>query len=71
MRLLAVLLIALGVAALVYKSVTWTEREKVLDVGPLQATAEREKSLPIPWYVGAGLVGVGTIMLVVPGRRRR
>jgi hypothetical protein len=69
MRIVGMVLIALGVAALIYRGVTWTEREQVIDLGPLKATADRERTVPLPWYVGAGLVGVGALVLLVPRRR--
>ena len=48
----------------------WTEEKTVVDIGPLQATAEEHKTLPIPPVVGAlALIG-GIVVLVVPTRRR-
>ena len=65
-----VLLILLGVAALVYQGVTYTSRETVIDIGPVHATAERERTLPLPPLVGIAVVA-GGVALLVAGMRKR
>jgi len=62
-------LIVLGVLALVFQGITYTTREKVLDVGPIEATKEHRKTVPLPPIVG-GVALVGGIALVVVGSRR-
>jgi len=64
--ILGVVLITLGVLALAYQGITYTKREKILDIGPLQATAEREKTILLPPLVG-GLLLTGGIALVIIG----
>jgi len=64
--ILGVVLITLGVSALAYQGITYTKREKILDIGPLQATAEREKTILLPPLVG-GLSLAGGIALVIIG----
>ncbi len=70
MTIAGVLLILLGVVALVYQGVTYTSRETVLDIGPLHATAEQEKTVPLPPVLGVVAV-VGGVVLLVSGMRRR
>jgi len=67
--IVGVLLILLGVAALVYQGVTYTSRETVIDVGPVHATAERERTLPLPPLVGIAAVAGGVALLVVGIRK--
>jgi hypothetical protein len=63
-------LVVIGLVSLLIGGFRWTERKTVVDVGPLKATTEEHKTLPIPPVVGAiALVG-GIIVLVVPMRRR-
>ena len=62
-------LIVLGLAALVYGGITYTSRETVIDIGPLQATADREKTLPLPPVAGAVAV-IGGIALLVAATRK-
>jgi uncharacterized membrane protein HdeD (DUF308 family) len=65
-----VLLIVLGLVALVYQSITYTSRETVIDIGPLHATAERERTLPLPPVLGVAAVA-GGVMLLIAGLRKR
>ena len=65
-----VLLIVLGLAALVYQGVTYTSRETVIDIGPITATADRQKTLPIPPVLGI-LAVAGGVALLVAGVRKR
>ena len=71
MRLAGIVLIALGVAALIYGGIKYTTREKIIDVGPIHASADVEKTQPIPPYVGAGAIAVGAVLLLVGGRGRK
>ncbi|MCX5869584.1 MAG: DUF3185 domain-containing protein [Deltaproteobacteria bacterium] len=67
--LLAIVLIALGVVAFGYQGITYTTTEKVVDLGPLQMTAEKTKTFPLPPIVGA-IALVGGIVLLVMGRKK-
>lgn len=64
-----IVLIILGVVALSYQGITYTSEEKVIDIGPLQATAMTEKTIPLPPVLGV-LALVGGIVLVVVGARK-
>jgi len=48
MRLVGIVLVILGVVGLAYGGVTWTTKEKVVDLGPLQVTHDKTQSLPLP-----------------------
>jgi hypothetical protein len=64
-----VLLVVFGLLALVYQGFTYTKRETVVDIGPVHATADRKKTVPLPPLVG-GLALVGGVVLLVAGARR-
>ena len=64
-----VALIILGILGLVYGGITYTKREKVIDLGPIQASADREKTIPLPPVVGVVSL-VGGIVLVAVGSRK-
>ncbi len=64
-----VVLVALGLVALVYQGVTYTTRETVVDIGPLHATADREKTLPLPPVLGIVAVAGGIVLLVAGVRK--
>ena len=67
---IGIALIIIGIVALAYRGITYTQREKIVDIGPLQATAEREKTIPLPPILG-GLSLVGGIVLVIVGSKSR
>jgi uncharacterized membrane protein len=67
--IIGIILIIIGVVALAYGGFSYTKREKVIDAGPLQVSANREKTVPLPPILG-GLCLVGGIVLVVAGSRR-
>jgi hypothetical protein len=67
--IIGILLIIVGVVGFALGGFSFTEKEKVLDVGPIEATAEDKETVPIPPIL-AGLALVGGIVLVVAGARR-
>ena len=69
LKIVGILLIVLGVAAFAFQGITYTTREKVIDLGPIQATAEQKKTIPLPPILGAiALVG-GIVLLVAGGKK--
>ena len=67
--IVGILLIIVGVAGLAFGGFSFTHREKVLDVGPIEAHADKKESLPVPPLLGA-LAIVGGIVLLASGARR-
>ena len=53
-----------------YQGITYTTRETVIDIGPLHATADRQKTLPLPPVLGIATVA-GGVLLVIAGVRKR
>lgn len=66
--LLAVILIVIGIAALGYQGISYTTREKVVDIGPLTMSADKTRTIPLPPIIGA-IALVGGIGLLVIGRK--
>ena len=64
-------LIALGLVALVYQGITYTSHETVIDIGPLHATADRERTLPLPPVLGIAAVAGGVALMIAGVRTRR
>jgi len=69
LALVGVLLIVVGLAALVYQGITYTTRETVIDIGPVHATADRQKTLPLPPVLGVAAVAGGVVLLIVGMRK--
>jgi uncharacterized membrane protein len=64
-----IFLIVLGGLALAYQGFNYTHQEKVLDLGPIHATAEKQEHVSIPPILG-GLALVGGIVMIVVGGRK-
>lgn len=69
MVLIGIVLIILGVVVIVYQGITYTSREKILDIGPIQATHETTKTIPLSPILG-GLALAGGIVLVIVGAKK-
>ena len=64
-----VFLIVLGALGLACQGFNYTHQEKILDVGPIHATAEEHDRVSIPPALG-GLALVGGIVLLVVGAKK-
>lgn len=67
--ILAVLLIALGVAAFAWQGISYTTREKALDLGPVEVTTEKTRTVPVPPIVGVIALAGGVTLLIVNARK--
>ena len=67
--IIGLILIVLGIGALAYQGITYTTREKIFDIGSIQASADVQKTIPLSPILG-GLSLVGGIVLVVMGRKK-
>jgi hypothetical protein len=67
MKILATILILVGIGIVVWGAFGFQTREKVLDVGPIHATKETEHHVPYGPLAGA-LLAVGGVVLLVKGR---
>jgi uncharacterized membrane protein HdeD (DUF308 family) len=63
-RLIGVALIVLGVIALVYQGITYTSKEKIIDVGPFKAEVNREKTIPLSPVLGVVALAGGVVLLL-------
>ena len=68
--LIGIVLLVLGALALAYQGINYTRQEKILDIGPIHATAETHERIPLPPIVG-GLVLAGGIVLLIAGARQK
>ena len=67
--IIGLVLIVLGIVALAYQGITYTTREKIIDVGPFQASADTQKTIPLSPLLG-GLALAGGIVMVIIGRKK-
>jgi hypothetical protein len=66
--LVGIALIVLGALSLAYQGITYTTHKKVLDLGPIQATKEERKTVPLPPILG-GIALAGGILLLASDRK--
>lgn len=71
MRIVGIILIVIGVLALIFQGITYTRTRQVVDIGPIEARAEEEETIPIPPIVGGILLVAGVALVVVGGRKTR
>ena len=68
-----IILIILGVLALAYQGFSYRtrSREKVLQIGPIEAhaTVERRKTIPLPPILGIAALAGGVVLLVMSNKK--
>lgn len=69
LTVVGIVLLALGVVALAYQGITYTTKDKVVEIGPLKVEAEREKTIPLPPIVGGAAVVAGVVLLIAGARK--
>lgn len=69
LKTIGLVLIVLGIVAFIFQGITYTTHKKVIDLGPIQATAEEKKTIPLPPVLGA-IALVGGIVLLVSARKK-
>jgi uncharacterized membrane protein len=69
LTIVGIVLIALGVVALVYQGFSYTTKEKVLDLGPLKAEVEHQKTVAVPPILGVLAIAGGVVLVIVGARR--
>jgi drug/metabolite transporter (DMT)-like permease len=68
-RTLGAVLLILGAVMLIWTGFSYTKKEKVVDAGPVQISADKEKTVSWPPYAGGILAVVGIVLLVIPGKK--
>jgi uncharacterized membrane protein len=63
-RTIGIIMIALGIIMLIWTGFTYTKKEKIIDAGPIQVSADRQKSVNWPPYAGGILIIGGVVVLV-------
>jgi uncharacterized membrane protein len=70
LAIIGIALVILGAIALAYQGISYTRQEKVLDIGPIHATADKHERIPLSPVIG-GLVLIGGVALLVMGARQK
>ena len=67
-KTLGIILIAFGLFGLAWGGLTYTTREKVVDIGPIHASRDKTRTLPVPPLVGAAALIGGVALLATRGK---
>lgn len=68
MRLIAVILIVLGILGLIYGGFSYTKQEQAAKIGPVEVNVKRKKHVNVPVWAGVGAIVVGAVLLASAGR---
>jgi hypothetical protein len=71
MRLLGIILIVAGALSLIYKGITYTKQEKLVDIGPIQASVDKQKTIPFSPVMGGVLLATGVVLVLADRRSAR
>ena len=63
--IIGIILIVLGIVALAYQGISYVTHDRVIDMGPIQVSADRTHSIPIAPIFGAAAIIAGVVMLVM------
>ncbi len=66
---LGVILIILGIVALAYQGISYTRKDKVVDLGPLKVETEKRETIPLPPVLGVIAVVGGIVLVAVSARK--
>jgi hypothetical protein len=70
LKVTGIILVVVGVLALVFQGISYTTREKVIDLGPIQASADKQKTIPLSPILGVSALVVGAGLLVVGATKK-
>jgi uncharacterized membrane protein YidH (DUF202 family) len=70
LKIVGIILVAVGILALVMQGITYTTKEKVIDLGPIQASAEKQKTIPLSPILGVSALVVGAGLLVAGATKK-
>jgi hypothetical protein len=69
--IIGIVLIVLGVASFTYQGITYTSREKIIDLGPIQATKDTEKTIPFSPILGGVALAGGIALIIIGGGAKK
>jgi multidrug transporter EmrE-like cation transporter len=69
-KIVGIVLILLGAAALAWGGFSYTKETHQAKIGPMQLSVSEKESVNVPKWLGIGVIALGVVLLVVPGRRK-
>ena len=69
LKIVAIVLIAAGVAALAYGGFSYTKETHKAEIGPLKFSVAEKEKVNVPQWAGIGAIVAGVVLLVVGGKK--
>jgi hypothetical protein len=69
LTILGIVLLLGGLAALIWPAITVTQREKAVDLGPIEVTREDTDVIPLPPVFGIAAAAAGVALIAMSRRR--
>jgi hypothetical protein len=69
-KLIGILLIVFGIVALVIRGISYTDRDTVIDAGPLEVETATRETLPLSPIVGIAAIAGGVALVAIGARNR-
>ncbi|MEO7048223.1 MAG: hypothetical protein ABI091_23190 [Ferruginibacter sp.] len=70
MKIAGIILIALGILMLVFKSFNFTQEKKLVDIGPVQINKKENKTVQWPMYGGVIAIVAGVALVAVGSKSK-
>lgn len=70
MKAIGIILIVIGLVGLLWGGISWTDRETVVDLGPVEIQSAERERIPLPPIAGGICVAVGAALLIAGSRRK-
>lgn len=70
MKIIGVILIVIGIGLFVFQGIRGTQKEKVIDVGPIEISKQVERNESWQLYVAGGIAVVARLVLVLTNRKK-
>jgi hypothetical protein len=64
MKAIGIVLVILGIVGLVWGGISWTRKDTVIDAGPVEITADKRESIPLPPIAGGVMLVAGVVLLM-------
>lgn len=70
MKVFGIVLLVAGILMIIFTSVNFTTKEKVIDAGPIEINKKENHSVAWPTYAGIGVAVLGAVVLIGAGRKK-
>ncbi len=69
MKKAGIIILIIGLALTIFTTVTFFTREKIVDMGEIQISANKRHNLNWSPFIGLAVMAVGGVLMLVPSKR--